>query len=168
MASQATVVRPTSVSLSVASLVPLAVCVGVTSILHPGMDGVVWGCIVFLSYRILVVRLLLLRHHRRGITLTRAGDFVRAIAAFEQSEAFFAAHPTIDRLRAPLLGSAVRHSFSALAIYNQAYCYARVGDGARARRLLDKALTLDPQMVIARELRDVLEAGALSAREVRA
>jgi hypothetical protein len=94
-----------------------------------------------------------------GISLTRRGKFEDAIVAFRPSEAFWATHPTLDRFRGLVLGSATSHSFYVFALYNQAYCFSRLGRGGEAHELVERVLSKHPDMLQARELRDVMTAG---------
>lgn len=125
--------------------------------------GLAVGSVAFAAYRVGVVRLIICRHHRAGVSLTRAGKFSDAIRAFRLSAAFWARWAWLDRLRGLLLGSSVAYPFGHLARYNQAYCYSRMGRGEEARDILRTLIADAPGMQIARELLAVLEAGAAPA-----
>lgn len=160
MAAQASIVRPWRLGGLLLALIPVAAfaCLGFSL---GGPDrGLTYGLIGYLVYRIGFVRFVVCRDHRRGISLTMRGAFEEAISAFRTSEEFWSRHATLDRLRAPLLGSATSHSFHVLARYNQAYCLSRLGRGSEALALAERILASHPDMVPARELRDILEAGS--------
>lgn len=150
------------------TLVPLALFV-----LAPWLAGaslypsaVLFGSLSFLLYRLIVVRAILCRDHRRGVVLTRRGRFEEAVVAFEASERVWGQRPTLDRFRALLLGSATPYRFTVLARYNRAYALSRLGRGEESLAILQNLLAEDASMLPARELRDVLLAGATLHREV--
>ena len=161
MADHASVVRPSRLGSQLLTLVPLGAAIALpylAGLSHPFATLV--GVFGFLAFRIFVVRFGLCRDHRRGIVLIRRGRFTEGLEAFERSERVWRARPRLDRLRGVLLGSATPHRFAVLALYNQAYALSRLGDGERALERLSAVLEEDPSMLPARELRDVLLAGA--------
>lgn len=159
MTDQASIVRPTRTAGVLLALVLPALLAATFSVCLGRERGIPIGLAVYVAYRLVVVRRLVCRDHRLGIVLTRRGKFEEAIVSFRKSEAFWAAHPTLDRFRALVLGSPTSHGFHAFAIYNQAYCLSRLGRGGEARDLLDRVLSEHPDMLPARELRDVMAAG---------
>lgn len=161
MAPRASTVRPTSGWGSVQTLVLFgAFWIVAALLLGEWVMGLGVGAVIFLLYRVFIVRMLICRHHRRGISLTGKGRFVDAIAAFERSEAFWNRWRRLDRARGLMLGSAVAWPFRLLARYNQAYCFSRLGQGGDAMRVLTALRRDEPDMRIAAELLEVLEAGA--------
>lgn len=120
------------------------------------IEGAVLGAGLFLVYRLGVVRMLLTRHHRVGIGLSRDGDFAASLAAFQRSEAFWHQHAWLDRRRGWLMGASVPWPFAALAVYNQGYCHHKLGDNAAAIAVLDEALVRWPGLGPARELKGAL------------
>ncbi|GAB5543730.1 MAG: hypothetical protein SangKO_034900 [Sandaracinaceae bacterium] len=161
MADHASVVRPSRLGSQLLTLVPLGAAIALpylAGLSHPFATLV--GVFGFLAFRIFVVRFGLCRDHRRGVVLIRRGRFTEGLEAFERSERVWRARPRLDRLRGVLLGSATPHRFAVLALYNQAYALSRLGDGEGALERLSAVLEEDPSMLPARELRDVLLAGA--------
>ena len=122
------------------------------------VEGLAVGSLAFAAYRLVVVRLIVCRHHRAGVALTRAGRFSDAVRAFRASAAFWHRWATLDRLRGLLLGSSVAYPFGHLARYNQAYCYSRMGRREEACDILRALLGDAPDMAIAASLLRVLEA----------
>lgn len=168
MADRSTVARPIRWPNAFATLVPLSLFVAVPwaagmSLWPSALMGGAWG---FVLFRVFVVRLGLCRDHRRGVLALRRGRFEEGIAAFERSEAKWAARPTLDRFRAVLLGSATPWRFHTLARYNRAYALSRLGRGEASLELLNTVLREDPTMSMAAELRDVLLAGSALHPEV--
>ena len=70
----------------------------------------------------LVLRLLLTRHHRRGMYLAREFMFDEAIPEFQKSYEFFHRNPWLDWWRYALLLSASQTSYREMALLNMAYC----------------------------------------------
>lgn len=155
--------RPTTTLGTVqAGLLGLLFCFVSATLVGEWIGGIAVGAVVFTMYRVLFVRMLLCRDHRRGVSQTRAGHFVDAIASFQASAAFWDRVAWLDKARGILLGSAVAYPFGQLARYNEAYCLSRLGRGEEAISTLQGLLKRAPDMAIAKELLDVLEAGASS------
>ena len=162
MTPRASTVRPVSCLGAIVSLGALAIAAALASLLLGPGRGLIVGAVVFLAYRIIIVRRVLTREHTRGIALTRRGEFAAAIEHFRASERYFERVDWLDRWRWLLLGSATPYRFRDLARHNRAYCLARLGRGADALELLDTLLAESPSMLIAHELRELLRAGAAS------
>ena len=161
MPPRASTIRPTSGWGSLQTLALFAVFwTAAALVVGEWVLGVGVGSIAFLLYRVFIVRMIICRHHRRGVSLTRAGRFADAITAFERSEAYWSRWRRLDRARGIVLGSAVAWPFRLLARYNQGYCYSRLGQGDDAIRVLTALRQDEPDMRIAAELLEVLEAGA--------
>lgn len=159
MAAQASIVRPVGLVGVLLALVP-PVLLTVTFATAFGSDlGLPLGLIIYVFYRLIVVRRIVCRDHRLGVALTRRGKFDDAIAAFRRSEAFWARHPTLDRFRGLVLGSGTSHSFHVFALYNQTHCLSRLGRSAEASTLVERILSEHPGMLQARELREIMAAG---------
>lgn len=159
MGSQASVIKPTGTAGVLLALVPPALTT-IAAIAIWGSDrGLPVGVLAYVFYRLVIVRRLVCRDHRAGVAFTRRGKFEEAIAAFRRSEDFWGKHPTLDRFRALVLGSPTSHTFYVFALYNQAYCLSRLGRGDEAQALVERVLSKHPDMVPARELRDVMAAG---------
>ncbi len=164
MAAQASVITPVRLVGVLLALVPPVLLTAACAWVWGSDLGVPVGLMIYLFYRLVLVRRLVCRDHRLGVSLTRRGKFEDAIAAFRRSEAFWARHQTLDRLRGPVLGSGTSHSFYVFALYNQAYCFSRLGRGDEATDLVGRVLSEHSDMVPARELRDVMAAGRASMR----
>ncbi|MFT5679947.1 MAG: hypothetical protein ACI8RZ_000852 [Myxococcota bacterium] len=126
------------------------------------IEGALLGAGLFLVYRLGVVRMVLTRHHRVGIGLSRDGDFAGSLAAFQRSETFWQDNAWLDRRRGWLMGASVPWPFAALAAYNQGYCHHQLGDDAAAIAVLDEALICWPGLDPARELK-----GGLMSQQVK-
>jgi tetratricopeptide (TPR) repeat protein len=153
--------RPTTAWGSIQStLLGLAFCLVTATLVGELISGLTLGAVVFLLYRVLVVRMLVCRDHRRGVRQTQAGHFADAIGSFQASARFWDRWGWLDRSRGILLGSTVAYPFGQLARYNEAYCLSRLGRGEEAITALNRLLQRAPDMHIAKELLEVLEAGA--------
>src|SRR5205085_9239376 len=86
--------------------------------------GVILGLGAYLFYSLIVGRLIIARHHRRGIRLVRQRLFAEAITAFEQSLEFFTRHAWVDRFRSITMLSAAGLSYREMALGNIAFCYS--------------------------------------------
>jgi hypothetical protein len=158
---RASTVRPTTWMGTAQAVVLFALFTAVSATLvGEWIRGLAVGSLAFAFYRVAVVRFIICRHHRAGVTLTRAGRFHDAVQAFRRSAAFWHQWAWLDRLRGLLLGSSVAYPFGQLARYNQAYCYSRMGRGDEARDTLRALIHDAPQMLIATELLSLLDAGA--------
>lgn len=166
MDQQSTVARTGGVrgSLHAFGLVGVASLLGV--LLSGGyvIHGAAAGLVAFLVYRVVVVRMVLCRDHRRGIGLSMDGEYAAALAAFSQSEAAWTRRAWLDQRRGWLMGITSQWPFLALALYNQGYCLARLGRTPEAVAMLDEALARYPDLGPARELRGSLLATSGSLR----
>lgn len=161
---RASTIRPTTWSGTAQAIVLFAVFWAVSATLvGEWIRGLAVGSLAFAFYRVAIVRFIICRHHRAGVSLTRAGRFHDAVQAFRKSAAFWQRWAWLDRLRGLLLGSSVAYPFGQLARYNQAYCYSRMGRGEEARDILRVLIADAPQMHIAGELLSLLEAEATPA-----
>ena len=106
-----------------------------------------------------VVRRVLSGDHRHGITLFRAKKFAEAAPYFEASYRAFSLHPWLDRFRWLILGSGSSMSYREMALCNAAFCYAQVGDGARAKGLYEQVLREFPENSIATASLNLIRSG---------
>jgi hypothetical protein len=121
--------------LSLAGLVPL-VALATLAVGRPYL-GILIGCALFLTYRLVIVPWTFLAAHRRGVREVRARRIEWALEAFRDSESFFRAHPWLDRGRWFFLASGLPISYQALARYNQVYCLAELGRKSEAHTVLE-------------------------------
>jgi tetratricopeptide (TPR) repeat protein len=104
--------------------------------------GALIGIAVYLAYS-LFGRLVIAKHHRRGIRLVRGQRYAEAIEHFEKSYAFFSRHLWIDRRSITLL-SAAAMSYREMALVNIAFCYSQIGRGAAAKDYYQRAIAEFP------------------------
>ena len=121
------------------------------------LEGAMAGTLVFLVYRLGLVRAVLCSAHRRGVRLVRDGDLQAALMAFEESGRRWQRHAWLDRRRGWLLGSTSRWPFHARALYNQGYCLSQLGRTQQALTVLDALRRQHGEMGLARELQGSIE-----------
>ena len=127
-----------------AATIPLAIVVG----------AVLYG----LCSRLL--RRWLVHDHTQGMAAYRAQRFEEAIRHFEKSYAFFSAHRQLDAWRSLILGVASRNPYRIIALGNQAWCHAQLGNGGKAMELFEQVLREAPDHMGARTEINMLRAGA--------
>ncbi|MEC8424807.1 MAG: tetratricopeptide repeat protein [Myxococcota bacterium] len=156
--SRASTIRPTTWWGTGQAAVLFAVFWAVSATLvGEWVRGLGVAALAFATYRLIIVRMLICRHHRAGVALTRAGRFSEAVQAFRSSAAFWQRWAWLDRSRGLLLGTSVAYPFCHLGRYNQAYCYRRMGRDEEARDVLQALVRDAPQMDIAQALLESLD-----------
>jgi tetratricopeptide (TPR) repeat protein len=75
----------------------------------------------------LILRHLIPRHHRRGMSLYKKQNFPDAISAFEKSYLFFKNHSWLDEYRFITILSSSKISYMEMALLNQAFCLSQIG-----------------------------------------
>lgn len=91
-----------------------------------------------------------MKDHTRGITLTKEGKNVEAIASFEQSAKFFGDHLWIDNYRFITLLSASKHLYKEMALVNISYCYMAINNKEKAKEYYMKTLQEYPDNEMAK------------------
>ncbi|HEX7831150.1 MAG TPA: tetratricopeptide repeat protein [Thermoanaerobaculia bacterium] len=110
---------------------------------------------------LLVIRRRIFAHDQHvGLKLMRTGRFAEAVEPLQRSLSFFEEHPSIDRYRALVIGSASRMSFRELALCNLAYTHGQLGNGAESRRLYEQVVREYPDNVLARGALNLMNAAS--------
>ena len=91
-----------------------------------------------------------LKNHTRGITLTKEGKNVEAIALFEKSANFFGDHLWIDHYRFITLLSASKYLYREMALVNISYCYMALNNKEKAKEYYMKVLQEYPDNEMAK------------------
>lgn len=111
MASKLPIVRQTAWLSILIYFGFIAVFTAVLGLLTKSFGGgLCLASLLYLTARLLLGSLVP-RNHRRGIALSRSGDYSLAIREYEKSYAFFTRHSWIDRYRYIVLLSASRISY---------------------------------------------------------
>jgi len=147
------------------SLVPqlalYAVLIGIVRFALPDLDPVLVGGLAYIAL-LYLGRFGIARHHRRGVRCLKAGRFDKAIPAFEESLAFFAKHPWLDRYRFITLLSSSAASYREMALCNIGFAYSQTGAGEKAREAYEQTLEEFPESGTARAALNMMKAaGAL-------
>ncbi len=119
-------------------------------------DYILYGSFVFMLLYI-VLRNGVANSHRQGIRLTKKGEFKDAIKKFEKSYQFFQTNQWVDQFRYITILSASSMSYSEMALTNIAYCYGQMGDGEKARKYYNKALSYNPDNTIAQTALNLMD-----------
>ncbi len=151
--SQRSSLRPVSVAGAAQALLLLGLFVLVSgTVLGELFAGIIAGCAAFLVWRFGLVRVVLLRHLRKGTRQAQAGLYSSALKSFALSAQAWEGRRWLDSGRGVLLGSAARWPFRALSRYNQAWCLAKLGHLAEAQVVLQSLVRDQPKMGVAEQL----------------
>lgn len=98
-----------------------------------------------LTYLILAwtLRLILQRHHRKGIQFLQRKEYKQAAEAFQNSHDFFAAYPWIDQCRFITMFSSSAIAYRQMALNNLGLCYLYMGEPAAALDAFKKLAELN-------------------------
>jgi len=133
--------------------IPLALCVMGGRLLAADWPiGILAGAGVFLVWRRLVVKRLILGNERRAEIDFQSGRFSDALQACARSEAFFARHRWLDRYRWLLLGCATLFPHEAMALANRAMCLIALDRQQEATSLLEPLPKDHPASEMLRQL----------------
>ncbi len=99
-----------------------------------------------LTYLLLAwtLRLVLQRHHRKGMKLLRGKQYEDAAKAFRESFDFFAKHPWIDKYCFITMFSSNAIPYQQMALNNMGVCYLHMGENAKALDAFKKLLKMNP------------------------
>lgn len=78
------------------------------------------------------LRLILQRHHRKGMRQMRGKEYEEAAISFQNSYNFFTKYPWIDQYRFTTMFSSNAIPFQQMALNNLGICYLHVGEDAKA------------------------------------
>lgn len=106
---------------------------------------------------LVIVRYVIPRHHRQGITLYKMQKFEQAIPFFDKSYQFFKKYPWIDKYRYFVLLSSSRVCYTEMALLNKAFCLAQAGKKDESITEYKKVLTEFPDSESAKTALKMLE-----------
>ncbi|MHB8963702.1 MAG: tetratricopeptide repeat protein [Saccharofermentanales bacterium] len=115
----------------------------------PFIYALIIGMWVYLLLSFLL-KIFVPRNHRKGIALTKNGEFSAAILEYEKSYEFFNRYPWIDRYRFITLLSASSASYAEMALLNIAFSYGQIGNGEKSKEYYQKTLELYPDSMMAK------------------
>jgi tetratricopeptide (TPR) repeat protein len=165
MASNVPVIRPVAWLALLPQMALMAALATVGWLVTGQREGVILGLGVYLFYSLVIGRLIIARHHRRGIRLVRQRRFAEAIPAFEQSLEFFTRHAWVDRFRSIIMLSAAGLSYREMALANIAFCYSQIGRGAEAKQYYQQTLAEYPNNGLALAALAMIQSAEQAAAE---
>jgi tetratricopeptide (TPR) repeat protein len=104
------------------------------------------------------LRGVLTRDHARGMRAYRSEKFQEAISHFQASHQFFSEHRQLDAWRSFAFGVASYNPYRVIALGNIAYCYAQLGDKAKAIEIYEQVLREAPDHKVAKASLNMLKA----------
>jgi tetratricopeptide (TPR) repeat protein len=115
-----------------ASFVSLAVQIVIMGILlflfYQMNENFFWLPAIITFYIIFfLLRKIIPRSHRKGISLYKKREFESAVPYFQDSYAFFKKHEWVDKYRFFTMLSSSRISYSEMALLNIAFCQSQAG-----------------------------------------
>lgn len=83
-------------------------------------------------------------NHKKGISLTKKGNYTQAIEEYKKSYDLFCKHSWIDKYRYITLLSSSSYSYTEMALVNLAFCYLHCENVELAKQYYQKTLKLFP------------------------
>ncbi|MEY4568543.1 MAG: hypothetical protein RLY14_3513 [Planctomycetota bacterium] len=161
--SRTPVIKPIVWSNAAINLALLALACAIGYLVHP-RHGILFAAAAYVLLSV-VLRGLLAKHHKLGVSLCRQNRFEEAIIEFDKSLEFFNRNEWIDRFRAVTLLSAGL-PYREMALVSKAFCYAQLGQGTKAQQTYEECLRKFPESQLAASALRFLEAGkSLAKRE---
>jgi tetratricopeptide (TPR) repeat protein len=111
--------------------------------------AVLYGALGYLVYSF-GSKALLLRHHRRGISLSKLKLFREAIPEFQASYSYLSKYSWLDKYRFITMLDSSAVPYREMALCNIAFSYAQVEEKLRAEEYYRKALEEFPESVMAK------------------
>ncbi|MBL3657919.1 tetratricopeptide repeat protein [Fulvivirga sediminis] len=107
--------------------------------------------ITALTYAVIarVLRSIIAKAHRKGISLVKKHQYKEAIPNFEKSVKYFTDHESIDQYRFITLLSASKMSYREMGLCNIAFCYSQIGEGQKSKTYYELVLRDYPKNGIA-------------------
>jgi tetratricopeptide (TPR) repeat protein len=121
--------------------------------------GVFFGALAYVGLS-QVLRRFIAGHHRKAIRHCKRQNYQQAIPEFEKSISFFTDNQWIDQFRAITMLSSAGMSYREMAMVSLGFCYAQLGDGAKARENYEQCLREYPSNGMAESALRMLDAGA--------
>ena len=152
MNDQAPIVRKTSwLSLIPQVLMLFALIIVSWKIVSPDnfWRGSIWGPAVYLLYSF-GSKAILLKHHRKGIQLSKLNRYDDAIPEFESSYQFLSRYEWVDKFRFITMLDSSAVSYREMALCNIAYAHVQLGENLAALQYYRRALEEFPQSDLAK------------------
>ncbi len=117
--------------------------------IRPISIDVFLGAVTYLLFSIVLERGIA-HNHRKGISLSKVGNYAQAIEEFKKSYDLFCRHSWINKYRYITLLSSSRYSYTEMALVNLAFCYVQSGNIELAKQYYQKTLKLFPDNEMAK------------------
>lgn len=102
-------------------------------------------------------RILIPRHHRRGMRALKRGDFDTAISQMDASYAFFQRHAWIDRFRWLTMLSPSAMSYREMALLNIAFFQTQLGRRDEAKAAYQRVVAEFPDSLVGKRTMTMIE-----------
>lgn len=139
--------NPTVRQIAWVSLIPQLLFMGLLFLLFYQFskdDFILYGALTYLALSY-ILKFVLAKYHRNGISLFNNQDFKNGIELFEKSYAFFDDNVWLDKYRYLTLLSASRMSYREMALVNIAFGYSQIGDGIKSIEYYERTLQEFPE-----------------------
>lgn len=126
---------------------------------HRFDQAVVYGALGYLVYSF-GSKAILLRHHRRGMNLSKLKRFREAIPEFQSSYLFLSKYSWVDKYRFITMLDSSAVPYREMALCNVAFLYVQIEEKASAEKYYRQALEEFPESVMAKSGLEYVESGA--------
>jgi tetratricopeptide (TPR) repeat protein len=120
--------------------------------------AILYGALGYLVYSF-GSKALILRHHRRGISLSKLKLFREAIPEFQSSYSFLSKYSWVDKYRFITMLDSSAVPYREMALCNAAFSYAQLDEKSRAEEYYRKALEEFPESDLAKSGLEYVESG---------
>ena len=107
-----------------------------------------FGAITYLIISVLL-KLVIAKDHRRGMSLVKSQRFEEAIPYFQKSYDFFNKNMWVDKWRSITMLSSSAITYREMAMLNHAFCLSQIGKGVEAHELYKATLSEFPDSSLA-------------------
>jgi len=105
----------------------------------------------------LLLRNLIPRYHRKGVSLYKQKNFQEAIKCFEESYEYFNRYKWLDKYRFIFILNSSKISYLEMALINKAFCQSQLGKKEDAIKTYKKVLEEFPESEMAKASLKMLE-----------
>jgi len=92
-----------------------------------------------------ILKKVLAKAHREGMTLVKHQKYIEAIPCFEKSVIHFYKNKWLDNYRFLTLLSSSKLSYREMGMCNIAFCYSQTGDGLKAKAIYQQVIKEYPE-----------------------
>lgn len=143
---------PTVRQIAWISIVPQLLVMGIIMLIwyqYNKSDFLLYGAVTYLVISQLLRRIVA-KDHRKGMSKVKLEKFEDAIPHFEKSYEFFKTNDWVDKYRFLTLLSSGRMTYKEMALNNIAFCYGQIGDGKLSKEYYERTLDEFPNSGMAK------------------